>query len=310
VFLGTSRGVRFCVPSQTGDLNVGALVETTGPVRCFINWDRFVWFGWSDYDATSTGLGRLDPSATTDDLVPAYASDVLAAANGVVNSVAILPGAGTHAHPVFTIDANGVWRCIADTPVASGELRTGLISYGLADPKIAAFLDMRHSPLPAGTSVSVQLIPDEGSAVQLGVSNAPGSIDPGPLDGQQKRAELFELVFTLNKFGSTSPTLRRWTLRSLPAPARPSSWTLPLMFSEKLLNEYDREFPFEPLAELAFLRTLRDTHRIVTFQWGEDSFNVVVDSYTYLINRNTGGASVPQYNWTGILVVTLNQVSG
>jgi len=316
VFLGTSRGVRFCVPTQNGDLNVGSLIPTGAAVRCFTTWDRFTWFGWSNYDGNSTGLGRLDPSVVNDEsgaLVPAYASDVMATTSGVVNAVAILPSAGDHAHPVFAVDTSGVWRCIADKPVASGELRTGLISYGIPDTKLAAFLDPRHSPLPDGTSINFALIGDDQVETGIGISSSPGSVGPGPLNGSQKRAELFELMFTLN--GKTTvtyatPTLRRWTLRAIPVPPQPSSWVFPLLFQETVFTDHDIALPFNPLAEEAFLRSLRDTKRIVTLRWGLESVPVVVDGITWLFDRNTGAETVPNYAWTGTLYVKLSQVTG
>jgi hypothetical protein len=312
VFLGTNRGVRFCVPTDNGDLQVGALIETGHPVRDFASWDRFVWFTWESFDSTSSGLGRLDPSVILDALVPAYASDIMATVTGVVNSVAIIPGSAGQAHPVFTIDGSGVWRNVPDTWVASGELRTGQISYGIADAKVAAFLDLRHEPLPSGASVVTSLIPDDGAALAIGTSDQPGSVSPPALSGQQRRAELFELIFTLKSDpGNTvRPVLRRWTFRVIPAPIRTSSWILPLIFRENLLAVGDIAYPFYPEDELIFLRDLHRTQKVVNFQWGKSAFQVVVSNLLYLPDRNTNAESFPQFNWTGTLHLTLVEISG
>jgi hypothetical protein len=156
------------------------------------------------------------------------------------------------------------------------------------------------------------LIPDDGVALNIGTSDNPGSVAPPALSGQQRRAELFELVFTLKSDpGNTvRPVLRRWTFRVIPAPIRTSSWILPLIFREELLTVGDLVFPFSPEEELIFLRDLHRTQKVVNFQWGQSAFQVVVSNMLYLPDRNTNAESFPQFNWTGTLHLTLVEISG
>lgn len=305
VFLGTSRGVRFCATTDTGDLQVGALIETGTPVRCFTTWDRFTWFGWDDFDTVSSGLGRLDPTVINDGLAPAYASDLMATVTGSVNSAASVAG-----YRVFTIDGSGVWVQNEDVPVGGGSLSTGLVSYGIADQKIAAFLDLRHEPLPAGTSIEVTLTSDSATPVSIGTSSAPGSVGPGPLSGQQRRAELSELTFLLGQANDESPVMRRWTLRSLPAPRRVRTWVLPIRLEEALSASFDREFHQDPAAELAFLRDLHATQEVFTLQLSTRSFQAVLSDYTFLKDRLTTEESQPSNVFTGLLTATCVEIAG
>lgn len=322
VFLGTNRGVRMCIPADDtiGSLTVGGLIPTPAPVYAFANWDRFVYFTWTSFDATSSGLGRIDPSIinTTDAAqVPAYASDIMASTTGAVHGVAILPGtagAVTEIHyPLFTIDGSGVWRAMVDTAALSGELRTGQMGYGIVDYKAAAFLDLRHKPLPANSKVDVSLTADDSSTISIGTSNVTGSVASTPMSGQQKFAELFELVFVLTPNTDTfpaGPTIRRWTLRAIPAPSRPSRWTLPLIFKERLHLLNGATAPFSPDAELDFLRNLKTSQRVVALQLGKIARQVLISDLVFLPDRTTGGEAVPTHAFTGTVVVTLSEISG
>jgi hypothetical protein len=64
IILGTNKGVRYTTSDSNGNLVSGALIPTGGDVQGFTAEDRFVWFGWTNYDGTS-GLGRLDLSVFT-----------------------------------------------------------------------------------------------------------------------------------------------------------------------------------------------------------------------------------------------------
>jgi hypothetical protein len=312
IFLGTNRGVRFCVPSDNGDLSVGSLIDIGQTVRAFASWDRMIWFGWTSFDAVSSGLGRLDPSIINEQdnqqaLVPAYASDLMASVTGTVSSVTTV---GTY--QVFTIDGSGVWRQKVGTPVATGTLSTGMITYGLVDTKIVTFLDLRHKLLPTGTSISVTLTPDDGTGVLIGTSVTPGTIGPGPMNGQNIQAEVFELTFTLNGKVTTTtarPTVRRWTLRAIPAPTRGSTWSLPLIFSETVEAANERQYFFDVETEKNFIYDLHRTHRVVNLQLGGRTYQVVVADYDYLPTRTSGNESWSPYVETGIMVVTVNEIT-
>src|SRR5690606_22764098 len=59
ILLGTSKGARFCTVNSAGDLTIGSLIPTSNPVQCFEGQGEFIWFGWTGYDGTHGGLGRM-----------------------------------------------------------------------------------------------------------------------------------------------------------------------------------------------------------------------------------------------------------
>jgi hypothetical protein len=120
------QGVRFGQADTSGALTFGALIPTTSPVLCGTTWDRFIWYGLTNYDTLSTGLGRLDPRTFTSDLTPAYASDLMATAQGAVTSTIMFNG--VH---YFAVAGQGVWE-EQNTPVASGTITSGRITYDLS----------------------------------------------------------------------------------------------------------------------------------------------------------------------------------
>ena len=72
VMIGTNKGVRVATSDANGDLVIGPTLETPEPVRCFTADGRFVWYGLTNFDGTSGGLGRIDLSELVGVNEPAY----------------------------------------------------------------------------------------------------------------------------------------------------------------------------------------------------------------------------------------------
>jgi hypothetical protein len=87
-----------------GNLVSGPLINTGTSVTSFSGNDRFVWFNWTNFDATSTGLGRLDLGVFISSNQPAYASDLMVTAQGTVSSVNTING-----RPVFVVIGSGIY---------------------------------------------------------------------------------------------------------------------------------------------------------------------------------------------------------
>lgn len=305
IVLGTDEGVRFCTATDTGDLVVGDLIETPQAVRCFTSFGRFTWFGWTGFDSSDGGLGRMDLRVINEGLVPAYASDLMVGSTNVVNGVATVNGVR-----VFTIDTYGIVVEQAGNPVDTGYLTTGQTGYGLADAKIAVFVDIRHEPLPANTSISVALAADLGSYTTIGLSDTDGSVSPETMPGMQTQAEHFELKFTLNSTASTGPKMRRWMLRSLPAPTRIKQWTLPLIWREVLHLDGGIEREMDVANETTFIRDRHEAQEIISFQFGPSTYQVVISDYSFLPDRLIWDPTVlDQRVWTGTMVVQLREIA-
>ncbi len=296
--IGTDKGMRFASVDEGGNLTIGALVETNSAVLCFEPQGRFVWFGWTNFDSTSTGLGRLDLTAFTDSLTPAYASDLMAGVQGPVTSVVTFQD-----RRVFTVSGSGVWA--EDTvrvPVAT--LDSGVVTYGLADPKTALFLDLRHQE---GDGTARAYLAVDGAAFALvGTHDTSGSSLAATFPTGQLRGETFEVRLELLRDAATTseaPVLTRTVLRADPTPRRSESFFVPLILHETI--EVDgREVRVDIDAEMDFLLGLENDGAVTTYQEGVRSHSVRIRNHEWIPASRTANGT----RWNGVLVLELRSV--
>jgi len=299
VIIGTTLGVRFAVPASSGDLTLGPLIPTGSPVKCLTAADRFVWFGLTNPDSQLTGLGRLDMSTFTGgQLAPAYAPDVLAAAQGTVTAAVEFAG-----RRWFAVDTSGVW-VEQNTPVPSGWVTSGDVWFGIGDPKTVVFADVNHQPLPPGCSVAVNLTADGGQPMSLGSSRVAGAV-AATLDGMKHPGRTFETTLVLNGFGGPGPVVSSWTLRVYPRPQRSSEWVLPLLLYDTL-DADGTVVHADPVLEHDFLTNLHGEQRVVTLQNGSRTYQVVLADYLWLPEKRTGDG----LGWQGTFVAKLREITG
>jgi hypothetical protein len=233
-----------------------------------------VWFGWTNYDSTSTGLGRLDLKTFIDDLTPAYASDLMATGQGTVTSVVTYLGKRW-----FTATGLGAYR-ETTSKVASGTVVSGRITYGLPDTKTAVKIDVRHDPLPAAAEVQLLLSVDSGTPGSLGVSELDGS-SVSPVDAFNLalvRGTHFDITTVL----TGDLTLRRITLQVDPAAERSSIISVPLQLRHRyFLADGSTEQSMDVTYEYGFLIALWQNRSVVNYQENGATLQVVLDDYTW-----------------------------
>ena len=290
ILLGTNNGVRFAQADSNGNLEIGALIETDSAVYAFEGQDRFVWFGWTDYDAASTGLGRLDLTQFNGS-APAYASDLMATGQGSVTSIATF---GDKRY--FAVSGLGIYG-ETTTPVASGSLDSGVITYDLPDPKVAMFVDVRHDPLSG--SISPSLAVDGGLFSTLATHSDVGSTGFSTSAGERS-GERFELRLTLTPSGSDAPVVTRLSLRSRPATARGRYFFAPLLLHETV-EVKGGDQAVNPLRELEAIEGLTETAIPVLYQEGARTFSVIVEDYEWKPSHLTRNGDF----WNGTCVVKL-----
>lgn len=298
LLVGTDKGVRLAALDSAGNLQFGRLVSTSSSVLCFEPQDRFVWFGWTNYDATSTGLGRIDLSVFTEPLVPAYASDLMVTAQATVQSVVTF---GTVR--VFTVSGSGVWT-ESTSKVSSGTLDSGVLSYGLVDDKIATFVDVRHLTVPAGASIDVSLATDGDSFTDLGSDVNTTTLTT--FNANEARGETFELRLTLARATDTTtgPTVKRETLRSFPSVRRSQQFLVPILLAEQHAGAGGGSDVY--LQNVAVARQelfdLALSPQILVYQEGFESWSVLCKDVTW---RPTHLGST---GWNGTVVLKLVSV--
>jgi len=300
LIIGTSAGVRFATLDPSGNIaTIGDLLAAPA-VRTLFAYGRFVWFGWSNLDGTSTGLGRLD-LRTLNGTAPAYASDLMATAQGTVISAVRF---GSRA--VFAVSGAGVWA--EDTvKVPSGTVDSGRFGWGLPDDKTLLRVTVRHAAT-AGTYTFALAVDDgaftaAGPTVTTTAGTAGGTVIP-----VENRGELFELRFTLTRDATTTtsgPTITRWTGRADPSAARRMQIQVPLLLHRSVMTRTGQPARYDPQTELANLRALMESRQIVTYQEGAMSTAVIVDGLEWWPYREPDR---PAAGWDGTCVLTLKTV--
>lgn len=296
VVLGTDLGWRFAIPSADGSLDIGGLVSTN-PVRCFEGQDSFIWYGWTNYDSSSTGLGRMDLRVINEPQTPAYASDLMASGQGNVLSVVTFQNIR-----VFTVSGSGVWAQDT-TRVLSGTIDFGCFGYGLPDPKIGLFLDVRTQPLDG--SYAVYTAVDHGVFVLLGTEqtdNSTGREFPvGELVGEN-----FEVRLVLTRDASVttlSPNVLRWTYKANPAATVRDYIFVPILLAETVQVRGLEAF-YDVAAEEDHIKSLRASRELAVYQEGAQIYSVSVEDYEMRRHHPTQDRRA----WNGTALVKLKRI--
>lgn len=298
--MGTSRGLRVALIGDDNSLAWGPVIEAPGHVRCIEGQGEFIWFGWTNYDGTDTGLGRANlAEVTTSPLTPAYASDLMATTQGNVLS------AETHSsRRYFTVSGVGAFG-EGTNRVASGELFGGRVRYGTYETKSATGIDVRHDALD-GTVVA-RVANEDGTVVVAGTSSVANSSGPAHnFDVGDSRGEWFEPRITLTRDSSDNtlgPTLRRYTLRALPTPKRQDAYELAIILRTKveLPPEAGHRYYYNVMEEYQYLKDLESAGRPVLLQIGNMAFTAMIEGIEEQPDRWSDKFEFME----GILLVTL-----
>jgi len=291
LLLGTTLGVRVATPNGNGDLVIGSLMEIGRRVESMAGWGTFVYFGWSNYDTTSTGVGRIDLSNLTDEdnLVPAYASDLMATAQGSVLGIGVL-----HGTVVFGVNGVGAYRASDTELVLSGTYDTGIIRYGITEEKVVT--GARASFTGPGTT-GVALAVGGGEFASVGAT------------GMQERGINYEMRVTLNQDGShTNVTLESVTLFSYPAPQGTKFIDLPLLIAEKVLTLNSIVERMDIKDTLDFINDRWLTKVLVTLQLGSTNFQGTIEQYQFKATNECEDED-QRGQWNGTAPVSFKVVS-
>lgn len=275
LLIGTDKGIRFGSPDGNGNVTLGALITDAPEVRCFEGQESFVWFGWSQYDAVSTGLGRLDLSSFNGSK-PAFASDLMVAENGDVLAIATFQNIR-----VFAVSGDGIFA--QDTlKVASGTIDLGQVTYGLADPKVSLSVTVNHEPLDG--TIAAYMARDHGDYVEIGgAASADGSVTSS-FPTNRARAQAFDLRLVLTRDAvatTTGPVVNLVTLKAFPAAERSERIVLPLLLGDDQRDRAGNKVTRDVLDDLEFLTALESDSTPVTLQEGMFTQIVVVEDHEW-----------------------------
>ena len=283
VFVGSNLGVRMCrtiaaydPTGNEGDLEAGPLLPglfppgpVNSPVYSMTANNRFVYFGWNNYDSESTGLGRCDLSTFIDTQAPAFASDLMVTGSGNVTS---MDWCTINNSPIFVVEGLGVYTSTG-TPVEMGYVRSGAIGYGIADDKIMLAGDI-GTLSPQYGNVSMSMASDASSNIfafvgQQVSTDSGGSPNQSVFAISAIRGEQFavQLNLTRDPVTSVSPVMHRWSVKAIPAITAGTTVSVVIRMwqVEEIAGE---DYYFDPYAEKEFLENLRTTQSVFAYNEG------------------------------------------
>lgn len=296
IIIGTNKGVRFCTSDGDGNLVVGPILETTTDVYSASGDGKYVWYGWTNFDATSTGLGRMDLSELTGVNEPAYASDLMADTQGAV--LHVVNWEGTR---LFSVSGQGVYKESTNL-VSEGYLEAGTYRWGVPDRKFLPRFDLRAEPLN-GTIVPYLSHDLSGYTAQAGMTIAGDTEVTVPCEQIGFSDVAVKLVLTRSATATLGPVLTRWQARAYAAPTRARVFSIPIVLHKKL-NIRGREYYQDTIGERIFLESLVQESQIVTYQEGYETFEVIVENVEWvpLEAVNTG------WEWQGTAIVSARSI--
>jgi len=293
LLIGTDKGIR--VARDVGTVLIGQLIETGTSVRCFEPQGRFAWFGWTNYSASATGLGRLDLSTDTQGgsiPVPAYASDLMAENyNGNVLSVVTFGGLR-----VFSVANAGVFaESTTGIKVDTGTINTGSIGFGIVNRKIAVGMSVLTEPL-AG-SYEITLAANGGTYDSVGTESVALS-SRRDFSVNETAGEEYAINIILTADNTETPCIKRAILKAVPAAPTIEAWTIPILLHETLDVDGDN-VDVSPSYEKNLISALRSSGSPVSLQFGTDSISVVIKDFKFYPFSRTSDS----LDWNGTLVI-------
>ena len=298
LLIGTDKGIR--VARDVGTVLIGQLIETGTSVQCFEPQGKFAWFGWSQYSANNTGLGRLDLSTDTQGgsiPVPAYASDLMAEGyDGDVLSVVTFEGLR-----VFSVKDDGVFaESTTGIKVGTGTVNTGSIGFGIINRKIAVGMSVLTEPL-AG-SYEITLSANDGAYDSIGTESVALS-SRRDFSVNETAGEEYALNIILTADNTETPCIKRAILKAVPAAPTVEAWTIPILLHETLDVDGDN-VDVSPSYEKNLISALRSSGSPVTLQFGTEAISVVIKDFKFYPFSRTSDS----LDWNGTLVIEARTV--
>ena len=238
--IGTSKGIRLAaITDETGNLEVSSLLVSSdeglsNPVKAIELDGDYAYFGWTKYDGTYSGIGKLDLSST------AFSSHLMYAIQGDVTSIAQF--GGRLLFSVNNVADTGHSRLIKEHStdyVGTGEMETGEIRYGTFEVKTLRYFD---AMLKGTGLLDVDIKADITGSYTNIVSNWEADVEVtdrvyGIIEQtMEKDISRFELKLTLKTTSATaSPKLLEWRVRGEPKVKGRYRYFVPIMLYDTMI---------------------------------------------------------------------------
>lgn len=283
--IASNRGVRVARSNQSGYLEYGPLLTFFGNVQGVVTDGRYCFATCDDLPTLGgAGIIKLDLSRFTAPLVPAWCVEHH-----------IIPDPGDYTiHDVsshFTSGTTKVAALVEDNDSGEGALHTtctegltqdaeywsGLITYGTPESKGVISLEGTWDPLPAGTTLTMEIWDKYGGSSYGSATFGAGSTEGRVYPIEPLNSETIEVRIVAEPATNTVIKVRRWTLRAIPRPFKSEEVILPLMLSRHT-DSYGGVNSYEGLEEWSYLNGLMQSRQQVDFVFGAQTERVYVDA--------------------------------
>lgn len=308
VFVSTTQGIHMGSVDDNGNITFGSRIPSGNVVLIAgMAGDReFVWVG---YPITGEGPGllKLDLTAFTAPLTPAYAHDLAFSDGAFADDVASVISFGSFSAPSRRIFAAGakVYVESASTYVTSGWVKSGLLALDLADRKAPVAVDV-ETELAANTSIVEAISVDRGATFTT-VATFDDTDDPEAAVTGVDAARQFELRTTLTGNGTATPTLYRHTLKAEPHVNQGDYVVMRLRLFEAQVDNTGSAVGRTPATDLAFLQGLQQSREVIDAQAGSETFTATLRDLDW--QAETRCASADDGSWNGVATLRLKVVA-
>jgi hypothetical protein len=278
--IGTSKGVRLAEIQGQGFIQHGPLIEISGGVNYLLPQGEFIYFNWDNYvspfdSTTRSGLGRISLEELTGLLTPAYASDIM-----VTGTTAALQGiVMDEGNLLFSISGGGVYK-ESTNYLSTGSINEGRFRWGVTELKAPVSVELRHSSLATSESVAITVTSDDTTTATI-TSDTEDTYTSGIKAISGVTGEYITPTITITGAGSTAtPTLQRWTVRSIPMPFVAEVIQLPIILTTQTQYQ-NRDVYQDTWNDYSYIRSLLEDRALVTFGMGDESKTVYVAGVSY-----------------------------
>lgn len=278
VVLCTNRGIRIGNVGADGSISYGPLIDTPGEVSSAQADGKYVWFNWSNIDASKSGAGRLNIATTVNALEPAYATDVYSTAGLQCSAVGRFLD-----RVVLGITNQGIAVESATEYVAEGVLNSSNVYFGTIEPKTIMDSFITADALISGTSCKISILDENDSLLNELTMNTAG-LRSGTVELDGENSTFFKVQLTLQTTTSTiTPRVKKWRIRAYPVPPAVENIIIPiLLYSKTVINDSSGQiFSMNTQEEFNFLRDLWIAKQPISYFEGETSVRVRIEAFEF-----------------------------
>jgi hypothetical protein len=284
IALGTTAGVRICPVNGDGTLTLGPLnigkSELNGSiVGSMTQVSGLAVFGDILYVSAADGLFKLYLGQFVADWVPAWVHiNSIPGSNGTLagGSQVFCVNTGLSVALFPHLDRPDLYPLSHGTQAV---IATGLVTFGVNEPKMPLSVEASHDPLPANTSVKVEVFSATYSSLGSTTNSTAGTVVTSlTLAATVALQRSFDVLITLASSDATkTPKVRALKIRAAPVLPRQEEVIFSLNLRSTVKVRDGSPATQSPIVEYDYLNGLISTGAPVQITEGSKSYYALVD---------------------------------